>query len=51
MALLMIVVSTTVYIVHDDVISAMADLTDRIGFSIWAPGTYYGMFYDKTPGQ
>ena len=42
MALLMIVVSTTVY---------MADLTDRIGFSIWAPGTYYGMFYDKTPGQ
>lgn len=51
MALLMIVVSTTVYIVHDDVISAMADLTDRIGFSLWAPGTYYGTFYDKTPGQ
>lgn len=51
MALLMIVVSTTVYIVHDDVISAMSDLTDRIGFSIWAPGTYYGTFYDKTPGQ
>lgn len=51
MALLMIVVSTTVYIVHDDVIRAMADLTDRIGFSLWAPGTYYGTFYDKTPGQ
>lgn len=51
MSLMMIVVSTTVYVVHNDVISAMADLTERIGFFIWSPGTYYGTFYDKTPGQ
>ena len=51
MALLMIVVSTTVYVVQDNITSALADLTGQPSFFLWCPGFWYGEFYDHSPGQ
>ena len=52
MALLMIVVSLTVYVIHDDVIRTVATaLMERPSFNLNGSSVYSGTLYDHVPGH